>query len=377
MPLLSLFCDPQGRLWTEGVTLTRTEESDMAALEVRQGAPPEAGDADLLTPPRTSAETNLLIRAFSSLLRTRPRRGGIDMKDWLSTLGGYVTPEQLLNLTRALILLAAGFLLANLLGRLTRRLTAERLPQQQAQLARRLVYYLTLALFLIAGLHQLGFQLSVLLGAAGVLSVAVGFASQTSASNLVSGLFLIFEQPFQIGDVIQVGGTTGEVLSVDLLSVKLRTFDNIFVRLPNESLIKTEVRTLSRFPIRRADLQIGVDYSSDLELVRETLLEVADRNPLCLDEPAPLIIFQGFGDSSMNLQFSVWATRENYLPLKTGIQEEIKTRLRRARYRDPLPAPNPVRRQPHDTLCRCGSSSPHATTSRRADGAAPTGEAEE
>lgn len=246
------------------------------------------------------------------------------MNDLLTTLGRYVTPEQVLNLTRALILLAVGLLLANLLARVTRRLTAERLPQQQAHLARRLVYYLTLGLFLIAGLHQLGFQLSVLLGAAGVLSVAVGFASQTSASNLVSGLFLIFEQPFQIGDIIEVGGTTGEVLAIDLLSVKLRTFDNIFVRLPNESLIKTEVRTLSRFPIRRADIRIGVDYGSNLELVRQALLEVAERNPLCLDEPAPLIIFLGFGDSSMDFQFSVWATRENYLALKNGIQEEIK-----------------------------------------------------
>ncbi len=246
------------------------------------------------------------------------------MSELLSTIREYVTPEQVLNLTRALILLLVGVLLANLFGRLTRRLTADRLPLQQAKLARRVVTYLTLALFLIAGLHQLGFQLSVLLGAAGVLSVAIGFASQTSASNLVSGLFLIFEQPFQIGDIIQVDGTTGEVLAIDLLSVKLRTFDNIFVRLPNESLIKTEVRTLSRFPIRRADVQIGIDYSSDLKLVRAALLAVAEANPMCLDEPAPLIIFQGFGDSSMNLQFSVWATRQNYLPLKTSIQEEIK-----------------------------------------------------
>jgi small-conductance mechanosensitive channel len=247
------------------------------------------------------------------------------MNEWLTALGDYITAERLLNLTRALILLTAGLLLASLLGRATRRLTAERLPPQQSLLARRLVYYLTLALFLVAGLHQLGFQLSVLLGAAGVLSVAIGFASQTSASNLVSGLFLIFEQPFHIGDVIRVGDTTGEVLAIDLLSVKLRTFDNIFVRLPNESLIKTEVRTLSRFPIRRADLQIGVDYGSDLGEVREALLGVAERNPLCLDEPQPVIIFQGFGDSAMNLQFSVWATRDNYLKLKTGIQEEIKT----------------------------------------------------
>ena len=246
------------------------------------------------------------------------------MNDLLQTAGRYFTADQLLNLARAALMVAAGLLLASLLGRAAARLTRDRLPAQQAVLARRLVYYLTLSLFLVAGLHQLGFRLSVLLGAAGVLSVAVGFASQTSASNLVSGLFLIFEQPFQIGDVIQVGGTTGEVLAIDLLSVKLRTFDNIFVRLPNESLIKSEVRTLSRFPIRRADIQVGVDYASDLAAVRSALLGVADRNPLCLDEPAPLIIFQGFADSSMNLQFSVWATREKYLELKTGIQEEIK-----------------------------------------------------
>jgi small-conductance mechanosensitive channel len=246
------------------------------------------------------------------------------MDHWLSALGDYVTADKLLTLARAVILIAAGFVVASLVGRTVFRLTSARLPEQQARLGRRLVYYLVLALFVIAGLHQLGFQLSVLLGAAGVLSVAIGFASQTSASNLVSGLFLIFEQPFQIGDVIQVGGTVGEVLSIDLLSVKLRTFDNIFVRLPNESLIKSEVRTLSRFPIRRVDVQVGVAYASDLAQVRATLMEVADANPLSLDEPEPALYFQGFGDSAINLQFSVWALKENFLKLKNQIQEEIK-----------------------------------------------------
>ena len=85
---------------------------------------------------------------------------------------------------------------------------------------------------------------------------------------------------------------------MNLLSVKLRTFDNLFVRIPNETMIKSEVTNLRRFPIRRIDLQIGVAYKEDLREVREVLLEVADRNPLCLEEPAPLIIFQGDGDSS-------------------------------------------------------------------------------
>ena len=114
------------------------------------------------------------------------------------------------------------------------------------------------------------------------------------------------------------------MLAIDLLSVKLRTFDNKFVRIPNESVIKSEVSTLTKFPIRRADLRIGVAYREDLEKVREVLLEVADRNLLCLDEPKPMFFLQGFGESSVDLQFSVWATRENYLELKNTIQIGIK-----------------------------------------------------
>lgn len=286
------------------------------------------------------------------------------MNDLLTTLGRYVTPEQVLNLTRALILLAVGLLLANLLARVTRRLTAERLPQQQAHLARRLVYYLTLGLFLIAGLHQLGFQLSVLLGAAGVLSVAVGFASQTSASNLVSGLFLIFEQPFQIGDIIEVGGTTGEVLAIDLLSVKLRTFDNRFVRIPNESIIKSQVTNVTRFPIRRVDVPVAVAYKEDLDGVRGLLLDVADKNTMSLMEPEPKVFFDGFGDSSVNLRLAVWTTRENFLALKNGIQADVKARFDQERVEIPFP---------HRTLYAGSATGPLPVTMVQAPSSADDG----
>ena len=114
------------------------------------------------------------------------------------------------------------------------------------------------------------------------------------------------------------------MLSIDLLAVKLRTFDNLFVRVANENLIKSEITNLTRFPIRRVDLQIGVAYKEDLEKVFEVLSDVADRNPLCLEEPKPLFIFEGYGDSALIFQFSIWAQRENFLELKTGIQLEIK-----------------------------------------------------
>lgn len=249
------------------------------------------------------------------------------MGDWSSMLTSYLTAERALPLLRAMVLLAVGFVLGRTLSASLPRLARKYLDAQQTMLVRRISFYLVFGLFLISALRELGFNLSVLLGAAGILSVAIGFASQTSASNLISGLFLIAERPFSIGDVIRVGTTTGEVLSIDLLSVKLRTFDNLYVRLPNEIVIKSEVVNLTKFPIRRIDLQLGVAYKEDISKVRQALLAVANENPLCLDEPQPLFIFRGFGDSALDIQFSVWAQRDNFLDLKNSILDEIKRRF--------------------------------------------------
>ena len=249
----------------------------------------------------------------------------------------WLESEQASHILKASILLLAGFVVAGLASRAIGRILINNFSQHHVVLFKRLVYWLLLALFIASALKQLGFSLSVLLGAAGVLSVALGFASQTSASNLISGLFLIGEQPFQLGDTIKVGNTTGEVLSIDLLSVKLRTFDNLYVRIPNESLIKSEMTNLTRFPIRRFDLLIGVAYKENISQVRQVMLKVADNNPLCLDEPDPMFLFLGFGDSSLNIQFSVWAKRENFRDLRNSLQEEIKQAFDDAGIEIPFP----------------------------------------
>src|SRR5690606_4939370 len=194
-------------------------------------------------------------------------------------------------LVRATILVLSGLLVAGLVARGSFKLMLRHFSIHASVLLKRLIYWVVLALFLASALRHLGFSLAVLLGAAGVLSVAIGFASQTSASNLISGLFLVSEKPFELGDVIKVGETTGEVLSIDLLSVKLRTFDNLFVRIPNESLIKSQVTNMTRFPIRRFDLLVGVAYKEDISKVRQILTQVAENNPLCMEDPEPLFIF--------------------------------------------------------------------------------------
>ena len=228
------------------------------------------------------------------------------------------------HLLRAGIILVVGWFAAKVVSLAARRAAKRYTAAQETMIAERVVLYGILALAIVSALQQMGFNLSVLLGAAGIFTVAIGFASQTSASNLISGLFLIGERAFVVGDVIKVGNSVGEVLSIDLLSVKLRTFDNLYVRMPNEILIKSEISNLTRFPIRRLDLLIGVNYKEDMAKVQQVLMQVADANPLCLIEPRPLFIFNGFGESSMDLQFSVWAVRENFLDLKNSIQREIK-----------------------------------------------------
>jgi len=247
------------------------------------------------------------------------------MGEFWGEIVSFLSSERLWGATRAIIVVIIGLATAKLVSSGIARIVDKKTDLHRTMLLKRGTYHLILILFLITALHQVGFNLSVLLGAAGIFSVAIGFASQTSASNLISGLFLVAERPFTVGDVIRVGTTTGEVLSIDTLSVKLRTFDNLFVRIPNESLIKSEVTTLTRFPIRRADLLVGVAYKEDLSKVRSILEEVADKNPLSLEEPKPRYIFQGFGESSLDIQFSVWAKRENFLDLKNSIYSEIKT----------------------------------------------------
>lgn len=232
----------------------------------------------------------------------------------------FLASEQAMNVVEALVIIVVGTTLAVYLPR---RLAVKSFQPQQRLLVHRLVRYAIVALTLTGTLRALGVSLGVLLGTAGVLTVALGFAAQTSASNLISGLFLMVERPFVIGDVIQVGSTTGEVVSIDLLSVRLRTFDNLQVRIPNESMLKSEVTNLTHYPVRRYDMTVGVAYKQDLSEVERVLRQVADNNPLCLQEPKPLFLVLGYGQSAVDLQFSFWSTRENFIQVRNTMHDEV------------------------------------------------------
>lgn len=245
----------------------------------------------------------------------------------LSRLSELLTVESIGPIVRVALIVLVGFPLLLALSRALRRWIAGSGDQQRALIVGKLVFYVGAGVLAVWILDELGFGIAPLLGAAGILGIAIGFASQTSVSNIISGIFLMIEGPFIVDDVIQVAGVVGRVESIDMLSVKLRTFDNKFVRIPNEAIIKTELTNITRYPIRRLDVAVGVAYKEDVEKVRRTLLEVASANPLSLMDPAPMVLFDGYGESSLNFSFRVWAARENWLALKNTIHEEIKDRF--------------------------------------------------
>lgn len=239
--------------------------------------------------------------------------------EWFRSL----SPEVVARGIRIAVYLVGGFLLVRLLVAFVQRVVMKKATPQRRMVARKIIVYAGFVIVLMTVLAELGVKLTALLGAAGIVGIAVGFASQTSVSNIISGLFLISEKPFAVGDVIRVGGTTGIIQSIDLLSIKLRTFDNLFVRIPNEKILSSEVTNITRFPIRRMDITIQVSYRENLDRVREVLAGVARANRYCLDEPAPLVLCTGFKDSGVELLFGLWFSKADFIDLKNSIMRDI------------------------------------------------------
>ena len=228
--------------------------------------------------------------------------------------------------------------------RLVGKISERHFSAHHSQLLRRITFYIGLVLSFVFPLRASGVNVTGLLEAAGIaagiVTAAIAFASQTSISNFLSGMFLILEKPFEVGDLVSINETVGEVLSIDLLSVKIRTKANIFVRIPNESLLKSQFENVTRFPIRRCDIKLQIGFNEDLPKLKKILLEVAKQNPLCLVSPLPELSFMEFGEAALKLQFSVWGKQSSFSTLQTSIQTDIQMAFNK--YDITLPSSPPI-----------------------------------
>lgn len=237
---------------------------------------------------------------------------------------GWFAPGQLTRVSIVLLIVVGGLLFLRILVFFVTRALRKNFTEQSVMLIRKIIFYIGTLILLMIVLGQLGLQLGALLGAAGIAGIALGFAAQTSVSNIISGMFLISERSFELGNVIKIGETIGMVLSIDLLSVKIRTFDNRYVRIPNENFIKTEFTNVTKFPIRRMDFMITVARDTDLVALEELLKGIARDQPLCLDEPEPLFLLQDFTTRGISLQFGIWFTRTALIDTKNAMMRALQ-----------------------------------------------------
>lgn len=252
-------------------------------------------------------------------------------------LSTYFNTETVDKFFRILFILVAGVGSIHLVSYLVLRSLRKQLSRQRMMLVSRTIIYTGYIGLILIVIRELNYDLTALFGAAGVVGIVIGVASQTSIGNIISGLFLVGEKSFELGDVVRIGDKTGTVYSIDLLSIKIKTFDNLLIRIPNQSVISSELTNVTRFPIRRLDIQIGVAYKEDLRKVKLVLENVARNNPLCLEEPEPYILFQSFGDSSINITFGVWFEKTNYTAVKNSVFVEIKEAFDREGIEIPFP----------------------------------------
>jgi potassium efflux system protein len=191
--------------------------------------------------------------------------------------------------------------------------------------------------FMLA-LGAAGIDLSKVTILAGAFGVGIGFGLQNIVNNFISGLILLYERPIQLGDTVEVGSLTGEVKRIGIRSSTLRTFQGAEVIVPNANLIAEQVVnwTLSDRQ-RRIELPIGIAYGTDPQRVLSILIDVAKSSPEVLEDPAPLALFRGFGDSALNFELRAWTGLANYLEVQSRIAIAVNAALEEAKIEIPFP----------------------------------------
>lgn len=227
---------------------------------------------------------------------------------------------------RVLAILFFGILLSEFLAVQVSKRTANLLSTHSRYLLRKAVFYAGVAIVLLMTLHELNFKLTALLGAAGIAGVAIAFAAQTSISNMISGLFLLLERPFEIGDRIQVGGSTGDVESIDLMSIRLRGLENALVRIPNEVVLKSQVTNYTRNDVQYIGFEIVVAGNQDMEKVQQVLRGVLNDHEDCLDSPPPEAYCTNISADRCVFCLHAFSKRENYLALQSELLKAVKAK---------------------------------------------------
>lgn len=220
------------------------------------------------------------------------------------------------KLTIGLVLTLIGSFIALLIiSEWIRRLLVNKiLPRYRIETGTRqsigtIVKYILILAGLFSILQTNGVDLSAFGILAGALGVGIGFGLQNITNNFISGLIILFEQPIKVGDRIEVGDVSGDVIKISARSTMIVTNDNISIIVPNSQFIDSQVINWSHNDRNiRFNFPVGVAYKEDPEKIKKILIDAAKANPGVLNTPEPDVLFDSYGDNSINFILRVWSS---------------------------------------------------------------------
>ncbi|RMF58302.1 MAG: mechanosensitive ion channel family protein [Calditrichaeota bacterium] len=251
------------------------------------------------------------------------------------------TPVTLLSLIMFLIVI----IIFSILSRVLRKYLVHKLlkyfkfEEGASYTFSRIVHYIVMIIGGLVAFQFIGISFSGLAVLFGFLSVGIGFGLQNVTSNFVAGLILLFERPIQVGDRVTVGDTLGDVVEINIRSTTIRSEKNVAIIVPNSEFISSTVVNWSYGdPKVLMEINVGVSYESDLDLVINTLKEIAGEHPHVLKHPAPEVHLTNFGDSSWDMQLRVWIRHPKLMrQVRSDINCNIVRKFRENQIEIPYP----------------------------------------
>lgn len=229
------------------------------------------------------------------------------------------------SLLGALAALFIGFYLARVCHRMTKRaLQRSRVEATTHAFLCTVVKICVQTLTLLTAAGMLGVPVTSFVTLLGGAAVAVSLALQNSLSNVASGLLLLFNHPFKVGDYVEVNGMGGTVDSIQLLNTALITPDQKRMIVPNATMTSQTLINYSAQQFRRVDFTFGISYESDCEAARQLLLALIAQHPLCLMEPAPRVAVKSLDEHCVTLAVQVWCESARYWELFYDFQQRVK-----------------------------------------------------
>lgn len=255
---------------------------------------------------------------------------------WLTTEGLNLAT----NLLVFLLVLLAGWIAARILKRTVRTAFEKSALQPSPLLVRFAVNVVGKGTFLIAAviaLGNLGIDTSALIAGLGVSGLVLGFALRDTLSNFASGMMILLYRPFDEGHFIEIGGDTGIVKELTLVSTVLTTPDNKQVNLPNSQVWGNALTNFSATGTRRIDLVAGIAYDADIDEAMEIFMDILEKHELVMEDPAPTVTMRELNDSSVDFNVRGWVETANYWPVHGQLLRQIKYRLDEAGIGIPFP----------------------------------------